>query len=148
MWRLMADCGIISSSGTGSADMGKAFKIAPIDESMLYVPRIQALVNEERIREARALVKEALLNNPSEPGLQGWSEVLAPAKVRTAPPGTGMDFDRSAEIRWLEEHWEEYRGQWVALLGDELLAHGTLDEVTAQLDAVDPKARALLHRIH
>lgn len=126
--------------------MGKAFKIAPIEESMLYVPRIQALVNEERIREARVLVKEALLNNPSEPGLQGWSEVLAPAKHLGTRPAS--DFDRSAEIRWLEEHWQEYRGQWVALLHDELLAHGTLDEVTAQLDAVDPGARALLHRIH
>jgi hypothetical protein len=128
--------------------MVQALKIAPTDESQLYVSRIRALVEEGRVREARALVKEALLSNPSEPGLQNWSEVLAPAKVRTAPPGTGMDFDRSAEIRWLELHWEEYRGEWVALLHDELLAHGTLDEVMAQLEAVDPKAQALLHRIH
>ena len=126
--------------------MGKALKIAPSNESELYVPRIQTLVEEERIREARALVKEALLCNPSEPGLQGWSEVLAPAKTLGTRPAS--DFDRSAEIRWLEKHWEEYRGQWVALLQDELLAHGTLDEVMAQLDAIDPGARALLHRIH
>ena len=128
--------------------MGKAFKIAQRDESTLYVPRIRALVEEERIRDARALVKEALLKNPSEPGLQGWSEVLAPAKTRTAPREAGMDFDRSPELRWLEEHWEEFRGQWVALLHDELLAHGTLDEVTAELEAKPPKSRPLLHRIH
>ncbi len=126
--------------------MGRALKIARSDENEPFVPRIQALVGEERIREARALVKEALLNNPSEPGLQGWSEVLAPAKILGTRPAS--DFDRSAEIRWLEEHWQEYRGQWVALLHDQLLAHGTLDEVTAQLNAVDPGARALLHRIH
>jgi Family of unknown function (DUF5678) len=128
--------------------MGKAFKIAPIHESELYVPRIQALVNEERIREARALAKEALLHDPSEPGLKQWSEVLAPARPRTAPRSEGMDFDRSAEIRWLEAHVDEFRGQWVAVLGDELLAHGTLDEVTAELKAKPPRARALLHRIH
>jgi len=128
--------------------MAKAFKIARTDESELYVPRIQALVNEERIREARALVKEALLHNPLEPGLRAWSEVLAPAKPLPRTPGRGMDFDRSAEIRWLEEHVDEYRGQWVAVLGDELLAHGTLDEVTAELKAKPPKARALLHYIH
>lgn len=128
--------------------MAQALKIARTDENEPYVPRIRALVEEGRVREARTLVMEALLLNPSEPGLRHWSEVLAPAKAWTAPPGTGMDFDRSAEIRWLEEHWQEYRGQWVALLHDELLAHGTLDEVTAQLDAVDPGARALLHRIH
>ncbi len=126
--------------------MGKALKIARTDESELYVPRIRALVEEERIREARLLVKEALLKNPSEPGLQGWSEVLAPAKHLGTRPAS--DFDRTPEIRWLEEHWQEYRGQWVALLHDELLAHGTLDEVMAQLDTVDLEARALLHRIH
>lgn len=126
--------------------MAQALKIARTDKSEPYVPRIQALVEEERIQEARLLVKEALLNNPSEPGLQGWSEVLAPAKFLGTQPAS--DFDRSTEIRWLEKHWQEYRGQWVALLHDELLAHGTLDEVMARLKAVDPEARALLHRIH
>ncbi len=126
--------------------MGKALKIARSEEPGLYVPRIQALVEEERVREARALVKEALLKNPSEPGLQGWSEVLAPAKHLGTRPAS--DFDRTPEIRWLEEHWKEYRGQWVALLHDELLAHGTLEEVTAELKTIDPAARALLHRIH
>jgi hypothetical protein len=128
--------------------MGKAFKIAQRDESTLYVPRIRALVEEGRVREARALVKEAVINNPSEPGVQGWSEVLAPAKIRNAPPEAGMDFDRSAELRWLEQHWKEYRGQWVALLHNELLAHGSLDQVTAELEAKPPKVRPLLHRIH
>ncbi|HYU34900.1 MAG TPA: DUF5678 domain-containing protein [Thermoanaerobaculia bacterium] len=128
--------------------MGRALKIAPSDENERYVPRIKALVEEERIREARELVKEALRSNPSEPGLQGWSEVLAPAKSWAAPPGTGRDFDRTPELRWLEAHWQEYRGQWVALLHDELLAHGTLSEVMAQLREKPPEARPLLHRIH
>ncbi|MDQ3256681.1 MAG: DUF5678 domain-containing protein [Acidobacteriota bacterium] len=29
------------------------------------------------------------------------------------------------EQRWLVEHQAEYAGQWVALLGDSLLTHGT-----------------------
>jgi hypothetical protein len=28
------------------------------------------------------------------------------------------------EMRWLKEHQAEYAGQWVALDGDRLLAHG------------------------
>lgn len=32
--------------------------------------------------------------------------------------------DCSPERRWLAEHGEEYAGQWVALDGDRLLAHG------------------------
>jgi hypothetical protein len=31
----------------------------------------------------------------------------------------------SKELRWLEEHRHEYIGQWVALDGDRLVAHGT-----------------------
>ena len=33
--------------------------------------------------------------------------------------------DCSSELQWLKEHREEYVGQWVALDGDRLLAHGT-----------------------
>ena len=32
--------------------------------------------------------------------------------------------DCSRELQWLKEHREEYAGQWVALDGDRLLAHG------------------------
>jgi hypothetical protein len=32
--------------------------------------------------------------------------------------------DCSLELRWLAEHSREYAGQWVALDGDRLLAHG------------------------
>jgi Family of unknown function (DUF5678) len=31
----------------------------------------------------------------------------------------------SKELRWLKEHHHEYMGQWVALGGDRLVAHGT-----------------------
>jgi uncharacterized protein DUF5678 len=31
----------------------------------------------------------------------------------------------SKELRWLKEHRHEYMGQWVALDGDRLVAHGT-----------------------
>lgn len=40
-------------------------------------------------------------------------------------PSTGVDNDRwEREQRWLDEHREEYQGQWVALEGDRLLASG------------------------
>lgn len=38
--------------------------------------------------------------------------------------------------RWMKEHAEEYGGQWVALDGDRLIAHGTnAAEVFAAADA-------------
>ena len=40
-------------------------------------------------------------------------------------PPAGVDNDRwEREQRWLDEHREEYLGQWVALEGDRLLASG------------------------
>jgi hypothetical protein len=32
--------------------------------------------------------------------------------------------DRSREMAWIAEHEDEYAGQWVALDGDRLIAHG------------------------
>lgn len=125
--------------------MGKAFKIAQRNESTLYVPRIRKLLEAADLRGARKLLAEAREREAAEPELEQLERLLAPPRQQLRP---ASDFDRSAEIRWLDEHWEEYRDQWVALLHDELLAHGTLDEVTAELKAKPPKERALLHRIH
>ena len=42
-----------------------------------------------------------------------------------APPPAGAGNDRwEREQRWLDEHRDEYLGQWVALEGDRLLASG------------------------
>lgn len=126
--------------------MGKALKIASTEESELYVPRIQKLLEAADLRGARELLTEARERGSIEPSLEQLEKLLAPPRQELRP---ASDFDRSPEIHWLEEHAEEFQGQWVALLGNELLAHAkTLDEVTAQLDAISPGARPLLHRIH
>lgn len=57
--------------------------------------------------------------------------------------------EAQAAMKWLREHAHEYRGQWVALAGDRLVAHGSEREVVraaheaAGLDA----SQVLLHRI-
>jgi hypothetical protein len=37
----------------------------------------------------------------------------------------GANPDRMPEEAWLDAHGHEYRGQWVALNGEELLSHGS-----------------------
>lgn len=32
--------------------------------------------------------------------------------------------DRTQEFQWMKEHEHEYAGQWVAVMGDKLIAHG------------------------
>ena len=41
-----------------------------------------------------------------------------------APQSAGADDRRERERRWLDDHRDEYLGQWVALEGDRLLASG------------------------
>jgi Family of unknown function (DUF5678) len=44
--------------------------------------------------------------------------------------------DPEPAMRWLNEHSHEYGGQWIALDGDRLIAHGeNADEVFAAADA-------------
>ena len=126
--------------------MAKAFKIARTDESELYVPRIRALVESGRVHQARELAKEALRANSSEPELAHWAEVLSPAMVRAVPE---IQMDRSADLRWLEDHGDSYPGQWVAVLDGSLVAHAdTLRELESILDVKAPGAPVLLHRFH
>ncbi len=57
--------------------------------------------------------------------------------------------EAQAAMKWLREHAHEYRGQWVALAGDRLVAHGSEREVVrAAHEAVGLDAsQVLLHRI-
>lgn len=50
--------------------------------------------------------------------------------------------DLSAEYRWIEEHRDEYAGQWVALKGDQLISSGLRGKETydAAVAAGDPDA--------
>lgn len=124
--------------------MAKALQIAREDAGEPFVPRIRRLVEQGRIHQARELVKEAVRVSPSEPGLAHWNEVLSPAIVRTVP---GIDMDRSADFRWLQEHGDSYPDQWVAVMDGSLVAHApTLRELQSILTEKAPGAPVLLHR--
>lgn len=124
--------------------MGKALQIARNDAGELFVPRIRRLLEERAdIRGARQLLAKARAHGSTEPELNDLEVLLAPPRYRSIPV---RDTDRAAEICWLQEHAREYRGQWVALLGSELLAHAPdFRTLTTHLDSVDPDHSAILH---
>jgi hypothetical protein len=125
--------------------MGKAFKIAQKEESTLYVPRIRALLHSGDFRGARALVAEAREHGSTEPELEKLEKLVAPPTHKLSP---ARGFDRSAEIQWLREHGAKYRGQWVAVMGSELLGHASdLRDLMKHLRAEAPETPALLHFI-
>ena len=118
----------------------------PDPEMRSYRERIRELVEQDRVGAARALLAEALEQGGHGEDLSRWREILAPARVRKSTKEP--DFDRSPEIHWLTEHGGEYQGQWVALLGSELLAHSkSLEEVVGALEKHRPSRRPLIHYI-
>ena|SRR5215210_2436547 len=126
--------------------MAQALRKPTPEETRTYRERIRELVEQDRVGAARALLTEALERGDSGEDLSLWREILAPAKVRKS--SKERDFDRTPEIHWLTQHGRKYRGQWVALLGEELLAHSpSLNAVVVALEKNKPKRRPLLHYI-
>jgi len=126
-------------------DMGHALrKIEP--EPRSYSQRIRELVEADKVEGARRLLAEALKEDQGE-DLSGWQRVLAKGKpIRVG--GGDLDFDRTPEVTWIREKSAPYQGQWVALLGDKLLAHSkSLDEVVSILKEHKPPRRPMLHYV-
>lgn len=135
----MCGCDILPS-------MGQALrKVEP--ETRSYDERIRELVEADLVGGARRLLAEALERGDHGEDLSGWQQVLAPAQSRLNS-SRELDFNRAPEIRWINEHADDYHGQWVALLGGELLAHSaSLEKVVSTLEKDRPGRRPLLHYI-
>ena len=64
---------------------------------------------------------------PLEPlGLRERQRVRLTVEDRPLPepPTDGLPVPRGAEMAWLARHGGEFSGQWVAINGSELVAHG------------------------
>jgi hypothetical protein len=97
---------------------------------------------EGRIRDAHEALAAAGPDAPVDPKLR---EVLSPPKIKRSDK---RDVDRSAEFRWLKTHAAEYQGQWVALLGENLVASSEiLKELLARLDELQLMGRPLIHHL-
>ena len=125
--------------------MGQAAKVLREDAAPDYVSQIRKLVQEERIGAARQLVEEALRECPDDPDLLKWKEVLAPAFVYGRRP---VNFEGTPEHGWIVAHAAEYKGQWVAVLDEELLAHApTQMELIAKLKKLASKRLPVVEHI-
>jgi len=85
---------------------------------------IQRLLSAGRVSDARAIAARAASRMPGSDVFAQWQEVLAPPRARLAGKATGRS--RRSEQAWLREHAQDYKGQWVALRGDMLIAAGRL----------------------
>lgn len=70
----------------------------------------------------------------------------APPRVVDSPRRGYKEPDRSREFAWLREHGHAYRGKWVAVLGDRLVATAdTLRDLLQQVQQARLTEHPLVH---
>jgi Family of unknown function (DUF5678) len=104
---------------------------------------LRALLEEGRIWEATKLLENAGdLASTVNPGLR---EVLSPPTFRRVDE---RDVDRTPEFNWFRANWDTYRGKWVAVSGESLVAcENSLKELLARLNERKFEREPLLHHI-
>lgn len=106
----------------------------PREESRAALGRIRHLLEQERVSEARSMLREALAAQPNDQELLRLRALLAPPKVRRSRIN---DADRTEDLQWLAANGAQYRGRWVAIRGGKLVADAaSLDEVLRSVKAL------------
>jgi hypothetical protein len=110
-----------------------------------FAERVRELISEERVADARRLLREGLEANPHDLHLNRLARLLALPKTTRIDK---QDIDRTEEFRWLAQHRDEYRGRWVAVRGKVLLACAdSLKELRRILRGREFEIPPLIHRI-
>lgn len=109
--------------------------------------RLNRLVEEHKVEEARRLAPELAAKWPDSPEIQHMVRVLEPPRILPNKPGPkGRDFGE--DFAWIKEHAHEYPGCWIALYKGRLIAANpsrarVVEAVRASLNAREELA--LLH---
>lgn len=127
------------SSSVGALDVSL---VASADE---FVEAIRSLLASGQAGAARRTVAEGAARFPNHPWLEKTNRIINPGRIVSKPADAP---DRTREFAWLREHSVRYRGQWVALVADELLASGQeLEDVLQELRARGLESQSLVHHI-
>jgi hypothetical protein len=111
---------------------------------MPIVGLVRGLLEQDKVLAARKLLSLASASEDAETRAEiaRLRRVLAPPIVsRTSV----ADRDRSREHAWLSRHASEYRGRWVAIDGDELIAHAASLKELRQ--AISSTRNPLIHYV-
>ncbi|CAE6703385.1 DUF5678 domain-containing protein [Nitrospira defluvii] len=115
------------------------------DELAFYTQAIRQALEAEQLSYARSLLAAIPLNLASTEQVEGLRKVLAPPTVTRTQV---HDVDRTQEFMWLKTESHKYRGQWVAIEGDRLVANShNLRELREILSNLKPTPSVLIHRV-
>ena len=110
-----------------------------------FVELVRTLLANGEAGAARRAAAEGVSRFPDHPWLKKTDRVINPKGVVSQQADAP---DRKREFAWLREHSGEYRGNWVALLGDRLLASGPeLAAVLREIRSRGLESKALVHHL-
>jgi hypothetical protein len=100
------------------------------------VDQLQSLLSGGKVEEARRFAKELEGRWPASDLARRFARVLAPPVARVVEGKRGISREQSQkESAWLRDHAREYRGCWVILDGDRLIAaHPSLRAAIEEAD--------------
>jgi|SRR5215210_4738217 len=133
---------MIKSMKTGAARRLDPDPQDPTPET--FLAEIQGIFQSGTLRGAREVAERGLALFPDHPELRRLHHALRPPEVRTVP-GYRIP-DRQDTYDWIWENEEKYKGQWIAVLGSDLIAASP--ELSEVLEAVKKRrldAPPLLH---
>ena len=97
-------------------------KSIPESQPFVFLEQAKSLLNEQRIRDACITLQRGIDLHPNDKKIAHLLRAISPGQV-TKIKGTAPN--RSREVAWIRRHGNKYRGQWVAINGDDLLATAT-----------------------
>jgi len=110
-----------------------------------FLEEIQAILNSGTLVGAREVAERGLALYPDHAELRRLHHAFRPYYVRPAPPGHNIP-DRRDTYEWLRQNADKYRGQWVAVLGTDLIAASPdLDELHEVVKSKTLPALPLFH---
>lgn len=114
-------------------------------EAVPYLALVRSLLEREDLEAARKMLDAMPLEVSETREARRLKKLLALPRVAVSET---CDVDRTREYRWLRDHWQEYRGQWVALEGDRIAAAArSLKELRERLKALNLATPPLVHRL-
>jgi len=119
--------------------------VPPERDAVPFVMAVRRLIETEQLFAARQMLAAAPTHILTDPLVAKLRSILSPPVVKRVQR---RDVDRTREYEWFGTDGHKYRGRWVALDGDRLLAvASSLRELREQLKTVAFTHPPLLHRV-
>ena len=137
--------GLSASTGGNDAVIQARERVEVSTHRLPYVSLIRGMLDRDQVTSARTLLTVALADQPNDRTLRTAARILA---LPTSAGKPLRDRDRALEYAWLARHSADHRGEWVALVGNELVATAqSLKELLAALERSGRRGDALIHRV-